>query len=145
MVAEAVPGDVASTRTPFGINLAVGAIAMAVAAGVDAALFSGIAVQLVVMALAVGVYAALVDDTRAAVVTAGLGLLLFTGFLANRYGELTWDGTTTLWHLVAFILAAGLGLGLRWIRTAQAEAAVAAELGALLTNPISNEKESHGA
>jgi murein DD-endopeptidase MepM/ murein hydrolase activator NlpD len=39
VAAESTPGDVAGTRTPLGINLAVGAIAMAGTAGVDGALF----------------------------------------------------------------------------------------------------------
>jgi hypothetical protein len=42
---------------------------------------------------------AVVADTRASLVTAGLGYLLFDGFLVNRFGDRTWDGTTIMWHL----------------------------------------------
>lgn len=144
MGAEAVLDDVGTGRTPFGINLAVGSVAMVAASFAAAVVSSDVSARLAVMALAVCVCAALVDDTRASLATAGLGYLLFTGFLVNRFGELTWDSATTLWTLLVFVLATGLGLGQRWIRAARAEAAVSAELDALLTKPISNEKESHG-
>ncbi|MCW6004426.1 hypothetical protein K1W54_07490 [Micromonospora sp. CPCC 205371] len=53
--------------------------------------------------------AAIVTGVLASLVTAGLGCLLFTGFLVNRYGELTWDGTTSVWR--AIVLAAAVGIG----------------------------------
>lgn len=144
MGAEAVLDDVGTGRTPFGINLAVGSVAMVAASFAAAVVSSDVSARLAVMALAVGVCAALFDGTRASLATAGVGYLLFTGFLVNRYGELTWHGTTALWPGAVFILAAGLGLGQRWICAARAEAAVSAELDALLINPITNEKEAHG-
>jgi len=76
---------------------------------------------------------------------AGLGYLLFIGFLVNRYGELTWDGTTSAWYLTVFALAIGLGLSRRWIRALRAEAARTAELEVLINNTESRKKESHGA
>jgi hypothetical protein len=95
--------------------------------------------------LAVGGFAALADDVRAGLAAGGLGYLLFDGFLVNRYGELTWTGRTSVWHLAAFALALTLGLGWRRLRTVRARAAVDAELNALLDAVESNEKEPHGA
>jgi hypothetical protein len=31
-----------------------------------------------------------------------LGYLLFDGFLVNRFGDLTWDGTTKMSYLIVF-------------------------------------------
>ncbi|MGN9907667.1 hypothetical protein ACTMTJ_08955 [Phytohabitans sp. LJ34] len=71
---------------------------MVVAAMAAATLFpdSDATGRLLAIVLAVGGYAALVADTWAALVTAGLGCLLFDGFLVNRFGDLTWDGTTSM-------------------------------------------------
>lgn len=111
---ESAPAD--AGRTPFGIAVAGGAVAMAAATMLAALLFpAGAPGGLVLVALAVGWYGAAVADTRASLVTAALGFLLFDGFFANRYGELTWEGTTSLWHLTVFVLAVGIGLGQRWI------------------------------
>ena len=80
---------------------------------VSALAFTAPIAGLVVMALAVAGYAMFVDDVRAALATGAVGYLLFDGFLVNRYGDLTWPGTTSL---VAFVLAVVLGVGLRWLR-----------------------------
>jgi len=78
--------------------------------------------------LAVVAAAAVLTDVRASLTTAGLGYLLFNGFLVNRFGGLSWDGTAWPMHLAGFAAAVGFGLGLRRIRAARAEAAVAAEV-----------------
>ncbi|MDQ7904382.1 hypothetical protein RB614_43675 [Phytohabitans sp. ZYX-F-186] len=109
-------------RTPFGIDMAAGAAAMAAATTVAAVLFprgdtSG---RLLVVAVAAGVYAALAAGTRAALATAGLGYLLFNGFLVHRFGDLSWDGPECGWHLAVIAFATALGLGQRWLRHAQA-------------------------
>lgn len=139
--------DTDAGRTPFGINLAMGAVALVGGTAAAAALFpvADLSARLVVVAAAVAAYAALVGDTRASLAVAGLGYLLFTGFLANRYGELTWHGTTSLGHLGVFALAAGLGLGHGWIRSVRAQVARADEFDELLDNTESIEKETHGA
>jgi hypothetical protein len=80
---------------------------------------------------------AVVADTRVSLVTAGLGYLLFDGFLVNRFGDLTWDGTTIMRYLTVFALAMGCGFLLRWIRHAVASTATAEVLD-------ESTKESHG-
>jgi hypothetical protein len=128
-----------SPRTPFGISLAAGAAVMVAGAMVAAGLAGDVPGRLAVVALALGGYVALVDDVRAGLATAGLGYLLFDGFLVNRYGELTWDGTTTIWCLVAFVMIVGGGLGIRWIRRARARTANEDDLSRLL-NGVEHER-----
>jgi hypothetical protein len=118
-------------RTPFGINLAAGAVAL-VAAAFVAVLFPEGDARLVVVAVAVGWYAAMVADTKASLAVAGIGYLLFNGFLMNRLGELIWDGMTSAWHLITFAMAVGLGLGQRWIRAACTDLAFAYEVAELV-------------
>lgn len=119
--------DVDAGRTPFGVNLALGAVAM-----VGVTLLAGVCTtspvgRLLLVTAAAGVFAAKVADTRASLLTALIGFLLFDGFLVNRYGELTWDGTATAWNLMVFAVAVGLGLGQRWIRHVQAQGAFTTE------------------
>jgi hypothetical protein len=138
---SALIAAVTSTRTPFGISLAGGAVTVVAAALAAAAVTPAHATgaRLLVVAIAVCGYSSAVRDAQASFAVAGLAYLLFTGFLLNRYGDLTWDGTTSVWHLVAFSGAMGLGLGLRWIRTRRADMAVDIELKELI------EEETNGA
>jgi hypothetical protein len=117
-------------RTPFGINLAVGVVVM-IAAAFVAVLFPEVNARLVMIAVVVGGYAAAVADTRASFATAGMGFLIFDGFLLNRLGELTWNGKTSVWHLSTFALAVGLGLAWRRIRAIRADLVLAREAAAL--------------
>jgi hypothetical protein len=123
--------DAEHGRTPFGIDLALGTVAMVAAVAV-AAPFPGIPARVVIVSLALGVFTAFVDDPRAAAPVAVLGYLLFDGFLVNRFGDLTWSGTTSVWPVAAFLAAVGLGLGWRWLRRARARAAFAADLAEVL-------------
>jgi hypothetical protein len=45
----------------------------------------------------------------------------------NRLGELTWDGMTSLWHLIVFALMVGLGLAVRRVRAIRADLALSRE------------------
>ncbi len=132
-------------RTPFGINVVTGAAVVTAAAVLAAAAFPAVPARLAVMALAVAGYSAVVADTRASLAVAALAYLLFNGFLANRYGELAWDGATSVWHLAIFVLAVGSSLVWRWVRYTRVRAAFAAELDELVDITISDDKESHGA
>jgi len=125
---------------PFGINLAAGALAMLGATAVSALASPERSTGLAVVALTVFGYAVLVDDIRAVFAVAGIGYLLYDGFLVNRYGDLTWEGTTSLG---VFALAVGAGAAVRWLRHARARARVSAELDDLLRR--TDTKESHRA
>jgi hypothetical protein len=139
---ESAPYD--AGRTPFGINLAAGAVAM-IAAAFVAILFPEVNARLAVVAVVVGGYAAAVADSRASLATAGIGFLIFDGFLLNRLGELTWNGKTSVWHLIIFALAVGFGLARRRVRAIRADLALASEAAGLArttdTNVI-NKKEA---
>ncbi len=150
MWSKSARADVDAGATPFGINLAIGAAVMIGATVAAAALAPEVPTRLVVMSLAVVAVAGLVKDTRASLVVSALGYLLFTGFLVNRYGELSWDGTTSAWHLAVFALSVGLGRVWRWIRTVSAEAALIAELSNVVNQSErretqSTKKETHDA
>jgi hypothetical protein len=117
-------------RTPFGINLAAGAVVM-IAAAFVAVLFPEVNARLAVVVAVVGGYAGVVADAGASLATAGLGYLVFDGFLLNRLGELTWNGMTNVWHLINFALAVGAGLAWRLIRAIRADLAPAREAAGL--------------
>ncbi|GAB3144525.1 hypothetical protein GCM10027290_23060 [Micromonospora sonneratiae] len=108
-------------RTPIGISLAGGCTTIVVAAIVAATVFPADAVpgRLLVVAVAVGGYAAVVPDVRATIGVAGFAILLFTGFLANRYGELTMRDGDVWWYALLIGFAAFLGLAQRWMSTAR--------------------------
>jgi hypothetical protein len=127
-------------RTPFGIDLATGAVVMVGAAFV-AVLFRDVDARLVVVAIVAGGYAAAVADTRASVAVAAIGYLLFNGFLVNSLGELTWDGMSSLWHLFVFVLAIGLGLALRRVRAIRADLALSREAASLAGTRDAKEPE----
>lgn len=134
-------------RVPFGIDVAMGAVVMVTAMMTAAVLFPAavdVPARLVVVCLAVCGCVVKLADTRASLVTVGLGYLLFTGFLANRYGEVTWDGAASMWRLAAFAVAVGLGLGRRWIQHVRAGMALADEFDRLVEDLDTSKKESHG-
>jgi hypothetical protein len=107
-------------RAPFGIAAGIGAVAMVVAAQVAAVLFGPAEVwaRLVVVAVGLTWYAASVADVWASLATVGLGYLLFNGFLVGRFGELAWRGAASVWHLLALLVAVGVGIGWRRVWTA---------------------------
>lgn len=111
-----------SESNAIGIHLAIGCVVMVAAACAAAALFppSDIPARLAVMAATVGGYAAIVPSMRAALGVAGLSVLVFTGFLANRYGELTMRGGDTWWYALLIGAAAALGIGWRLARVRRA-------------------------
>jgi hypothetical protein len=116
------------------LELAGGSAALVGATLAAAALFPASHQQgrLLLVAVAVGVCAAVLADARTCLAVAGLGYLLFVGFLANSHGELSWDGADSVWHLFVLAMAAGLGRTQRWLRAVQADAEFDAALHRLL-------------
>jgi hypothetical protein len=110
------PLPVKQGGTPFGIDLAVGAVVAMISVAAAGALAPGAAGRAAVVALGVGGFLAVADDARAGLLAMVLGALLYDGFLVNRFGELSWTGTTSMWHLLSFALVALVALGWRWAR-----------------------------
>jgi hypothetical protein len=54
---------------------------------------------------------------------AALALLMINGFLTGRYGRPPWDSADGIAYLPLLVLAILLGVGQRWIRAGQADAA----------------------
>jgi hypothetical protein len=136
-------------RTPTGINLAAGTVALIGAALVAAALpASQPGWRFALIALTVGVFAAVTMDHRALAGVALLGWLVVNGFLVDRLGELSWNGPSDIWRMIILVVAAALGraagkvyrqirdLRLRW----RAEVD-----GALLAPDLEEEKKARDA
>ncbi|GIF97640.1 hypothetical protein [Catellatospora citrea] len=127
--------------TPFGINLALGAVVVCVSTILAGAFVTEEPGRLMLAAAVTGVFAAVVADTRASLLTGLLGFLLFDGFLVNRFGELSWDGVTTLFNLTVFGVAVGVGLGQRWIRQAVARPARTPDADPVVTELITASRQ----
>jgi hypothetical protein len=113
--------DMSQREVPFGINTAVGAVAVAVLCLVPANLDQqGRDARLAVLAVGVVVFAATVLDPLAVAVTAGVGFLLFDGFVEGQQGDLVWNGRSDLLRLAFLCGSSALGLILgavhRWRR-----------------------------
>jgi len=125
----AVRGDVVRQRArhrgiPFEFAVAVGSLTMIVAALIDSAAFPphDAGDRLTVMAAAIAVFC-VVAGWQSGLPVAAVGYLLFDGFLANRYGELTWDHQTGPRAIGVIALAVALGLTVGWLRSSPYRAA----------------------
>jgi hypothetical protein len=87
---------------------------MIVAAGIVAALVPAAypGPRFAVVAVAVGLFAVLTVDHLALAPVALLGALVVNGFLVNRFGELTWHGSSDLYRLMLLAMAGALGLAI---------------------------------
>jgi len=124
-----VRGDVVrqrarSRRIPFEFAVAAGSLTMIVAALIDSAAFPphDAGDRLTVMAAAIAVFC-VVAGWQSGLPVAAVGYLLFDGFLANRYGELTWDHQTGPRAIGVIALAAAFGLAIGWLRSRSQRAA----------------------
>jgi hypothetical protein len=108
--------------TPAGIETAVGAAGVVVATIVAACLPVRVGDwRLMPVAVALLVTGAWVRHVRVLALVAVSAALMVDGFLVNRLGELTWDGTADAYRLSVAAGSAGLGLLLgalyrRWHR-----------------------------
>jgi hypothetical protein len=105
-------------RMPFEFGIAAGSLIMIVAALIDSAAFAPVHVgdRLAGMAAAIAVFCA-VAGWRSGLPVAAVGYLLFDGFLANRYGELTWDHQAGPRAIGVIASSAALGLVVGWLRS----------------------------
>ncbi len=118
MRSDAVRQRAGRRGIPFEFGLAAGSVAMIVVALIDSAAFAPDqrADRLALMAAAVAVFCA-VAGWPSGLPVAAVGYLLFDGFLANRYGELTWDHQAGPRAIGVIALAAALGLTIGWLRS----------------------------
>ncbi|MFD0522199.1 hypothetical protein [Paractinoplanes durhamensis] len=101
-------------------EFAAGAAAVIAAAFIAAAAFGWAepAARVLTMAVAAGLVAAVLTDWRARAAVAALAALIFVGFLAHRFGQLSGDPAP--WRYTPVIgLAALLGGSRGWLRAAR--------------------------
>jgi hypothetical protein len=110
------PLPVKQGGTPFGIDLAVGAVVAMICVAAAGVLATGTVGRAVLVAVGVGGFLVVADDARAGLLAMVLGSLLYDGFQVNRFGELSWAGRTSMWHLLVFVVAALAALGSRRAR-----------------------------
>jgi hypothetical protein len=108
-------------KAPVGIHVGVGMVVVLVALMVAAMLPSSAGGwRLTPVAAALVVIGAGTVDPAAVAVVASLAYLLVIGFLVNRYGVLSWHGTSDIYRSAVIAAAAGAGLVVgvvrRWIR-----------------------------
>jgi MFS family permease len=105
------PAGTRDERTPTGINLGVGAVAVVVAAVLAAALPDGnLWWRLGAMTVLVAAFAAVTDDQPALAGVALMAWFVSNGFLENHLGELSWHGSTDLGLAMVLVIAGAVGL-----------------------------------
>jgi hypothetical protein len=135
-------------RTPTGITIGVGSVAVVAAASVAALIPPRDAGwRFAVVAGVLGLFAALTRSEWAVAAMAALSWFVVNGFLVNRAGELSWHGSPDLLRLMLLVLIGGSGLalgqGIRGLREARARWRAGAYVAALATE--NNEKEKRDA
>ncbi|GIH20503.1 hypothetical protein Raf01_86750 [Rugosimonospora africana] len=106
-----VQADTDGRRTPVGINIGIGAGFVLVAAVVAAPIpVQDTGWRFAVVAVAVGWSAVVCVDQVALAPVALLGWLVVNGFLVDRFGELSWHGSSDLYRMMLLVMAGALGL-----------------------------------
>jgi hypothetical protein len=121
-----VVGEVVDEPRAVGTVLGglAGLAAVTAAAVVAAAIpDSRASLRVVLVAAVVVACTALVPDIRASLAVTVVACLVVNGSEEIPNGVVPWNGPQSVWPLVLLSLAAGLGLGQRWIRAARAEVA----------------------
>jgi hypothetical protein len=106
-----------SDRTPVGINIGLGMVAVVAAMMLAAVLpASSGGWRLVPVAAALVVVGMCTVDAAAVAFVSTVAYLLVIGFLVNRYGVLTWHGTPDMYRLLVIAISgvAGLVVGALW-------------------------------
>jgi hypothetical protein len=104
-----------SERTPIGIHIGLGAVAVLAAVIVSALLPSG-GWRLVPVAVVLVVLGVSTVDLIAVAAVAVLGYLLIVGFLVNQFGVLSWHGMSDTYRLAVVVAAAGSGVAIGAVR-----------------------------
>jgi hypothetical protein len=138
-----VPRD--ADRTPMGINLGIGAVAV-VAGAVLVAFVPAVHLwwRLGLMALLVAGFAAITVDQAALGGVALLVWLVANGFFENHLGELSWHGATDLSFAMVLVVAAAAGLGVGQAYRAMAGWRARYALACAIDGLIGDEEETRG-
>lgn len=135
------------SQTPFGIMVAIGAVAM-VAAGIVAAMIPTAypGWRFGVIAFVIFLFATAALNQLELALVAVIGALIFNGFLEDRLGQLAWHGSDDLWRLLLLVMVGALGLavgeGYRFVRDLRSRYRKA---DGIVLPASSLEEEKHGA
>jgi hypothetical protein len=104
-------------RTPFGINLGAGVVALVFGTALaDALPVHGLGWRFGAIAAVVAIFAAVTVDWAAATALAVIAWLVANGFVQNREGDLAWNPRVDLGLAAMLAVAAvvGLAVGSGW-------------------------------
>jgi len=124
----------------------IGAAAVLTAAGIAGALpVSHAPARVLILAVVVGCCAAVLPDVRVTLALAGVAYVLANGFLSGEDTATSVHSAESVWNLVVLGIATGLGLGQRWMRAAQTDADLDAELRDLIDEAVSDADNEGGS
>ena len=105
-----------ASGTPLGITTAIGAAAVVAAAVVAATIPAGdTGWRTGSIAAVLCLFSVATRDPIASAVVAASAYLIADGFLVNRLGDLSWQGTADLRRASVFAVASAVGLALGWL------------------------------
>lgn len=135
-------------RTPVGIAVGLGAVAVITAALIAAAIPAAYSDwRFALMAAAVGLFAAISLDQVALAAVTGISALVANGFLENSAGQLVWHGSEDLWRLLLLVMIGAVGLAIgeayRYLRKLRALWRV--EVAVNRGHVMPEKEEEHGA
>jgi MFS family permease len=132
--------------TPVGINLALGAVIVTVAAFLaDWLPVADPLGRCAVIAAGIGGFAVFTTDPRAVAMLLLPTWLVMNGFVVNRLGELTWHGSADVYRLLALAGSGVAGLALGALAAHLRDQRACWRLGALSQSMFSAKETSRSA
>jgi MFS family permease len=106
-------------RTPAGLTVAGGVVAIVVTAGLSALLSDTVGARVSALTVAVLLFTAAVGDGRAAVGVAVVTWAVGNGFLINQHGQLIWHPGVDTWFAMGLLGAVAVGMIVAEVRGRQ--------------------------